>query len=88
MHMMFICIVPGCVHHVWQRLELLSPTAQYCMLLRTRGHYTLHAHAQFHPSTTLLPSRDLAYQAPLFLNFTSISFFLPPINTVFCLIEH
>ncbi len=25
---------------------------------------------------------------PLFLNFTSISFFIPPINTVFYLIEH
>ena len=46
-----------------------------------------HAHAHFHPSTTLLPSRDFPIQALLFPNFTSISFFIPPINTVFYLIE-
>ena len=46
-----------------------------------------HAHAHFHPSTTLLPSRDFPIQALLFPNSTSISFFLPPINTVFYLIE-
>ncbi len=39
----------------------------------------LHAHAQFHPSTTLLPSRDFPIQALLFPNSTSISFFIPPI---------
>ncbi len=47
----------------------------------------LHAHAHFHPSTTLLPSRDFPIQALLFPNSTSISFFIPPINTVFYLIE-
>ncbi len=46
-----------------------------------------HAHAHFHPSTTLLPSRDFPIQALLFPNSTSISFFIPPINTVFYLIE-
>ncbi len=46
-----------------------------------------YAHAHFHPSTTLLPSRDFPIQALLFPNFTSISFFIPPINTVFYLIE-
>ena len=46
-----------------------------------------HAHAHFHPSTTLLPSRDFPIQALLFPNSTSISFFFPPINTVFYLIE-
>ena len=46
-----------------------------------------HAHAHFHPSTTLLPSRDFLIQALLFPNSTSISFFIPPINTVFYLIE-
>ena len=46
-----------------------------------------HAHAHFHPSTTLLPSRDFPIQALLFPNSTSISFFNPPINTVFYLIE-
>ncbi len=47
----------------------------------------LHAHAHFHPSTTLLPSRDFPIQALVFPNSTSISFFIPPINTVFYLIE-
>ena len=46
-----------------------------------------YAHAHFHPSTTLLPSRDFPIHALLFPNFTSISFFIPPINTVFYLIE-
>ena len=46
-----------------------------------------HAHAHFHPSTALLPSRDFPIQALLFPNSTSISFFIPPINTVFYLIE-
>ena len=46
-----------------------------------------YAHTHFHPSTTLLPSRDFPIQALLFPNFTSISFFIPPINTVFYLIE-
>ena len=46
-----------------------------------------HAHAHFHPSTTLLPSRDFLIQALLFPNSTSIYFFIPPINTVFYLIE-
>ena len=46
-----------------------------------------HAHAHFHPSTTLLPSRDFPIQALLFPNSTSISFFIPPINTVFYLTE-
>ena len=41
----------------------------------------------YHPSTTLLPSRDFPIQALLFPNSTSISFFIPPINTVFYLIE-
>ncbi len=36
---------------------------------------------------TLLPSRDFPIQALLFPNSTSISFFIPPINTVFYLIE-
>ncbi len=49
------------------------------------AQYAHHAH--FHPSTTLLPSRDFPIQALLFPNFTSISFFIPPINTVFYLIE-
>ena len=45
-----------------------------------------YAHAHFHPSTTLLPSRDFPIQV-LFPNSTSISFFIPPINTVVYLIE-
>ncbi len=36
---------------------------------------------------TLLPSRDFPIQALLFPNSPSISFFIPPINTVFYLIE-
>ena len=43
----------------------------------------LHAHAHFHLSTTLLPSRNFPIQALLFPNSTSISFFIPPINTIF-----
>ncbi len=42
------------------------------------------SHVHFHSSTTRLPSRDLARQALLFF---LLSFFVPPINSVFYLIE-
>ncbi len=49
----------------------------------------LHAHAHFHPSTTLLPSRDFPIQALFFPNSTSIflSLFLQLIPYFIDLIE-
>ena len=38
----------------------------------------LPAHSQFHPSTTLLLSRDFAYQALFFLTLYLYSFFISP----------
>ena len=50
--------------------------------------HLLKAHAHFHCATTVPPSRDLARQeALLFLRRFVLSFFVPPIFTVFYLID-
>ena len=49
--------------------------------------HLLKAHAHFHCATTVPPSRDLARQALLFLGRFFLSFFVPPILTVFYLID-
>ena len=46
-----------------------------------------YAHAHFHPSTLSDFPIQALLRALLFPNSTSISFFIPPINTVFYLIE-
>ncbi len=45
------------------------------------------AHVHFHCATTVPPSRDLARQALLFLGRFVLFFFVPPILTVFDLID-
>ncbi len=47
----------------------------------------MSAHVHFHCATTVPPSRDLARQALLFHGRFVLSFFVPPILTVFYLIE-
>ncbi len=47
----------------------------------------MSAHVHFHCATTVPPSRDLARQALLFLGRFVLSFFVPPILTVFYLID-
>ena len=49
--------------------------------------HLLKAHAHFHCATTVPLSRDLARQALLFLRRFFLSFFVPPILTVFYLID-
>ncbi len=60
----------------YHRSPLLSIVIDIDLYVGSPASLALHAHAHFHPSTTLLPSRDFPIQALLFPNSTSISFFI------------